>query len=337
MLGTEFLKGQGLGNQLFCYVTARCLAIDLGYEFGCAGKSVFANNIHNCKGMYFLEVDLGGDPDVETYGKYYEREHRIIVPNSRHDVLSGCYVAGVDDQMFRLSDDTLIYGNMQDERYFFHHMEDIKEWLKVRPEYESNRFSDDNICVLNFRGGEYVGGDELFLSKSYWEKAMAYMKKINDKMQFLIITDDIKSANKMLPDIPAYHFDLAGDYVAIKNAKYLIVSNSSFACFPVFTSNTLKFLIAPKYWARHNVSDGYWASEQNIYTGWNYMDRKGHIFSAEECRRELEKYKRKSRYFNNQNGIRYSMRVIFYKIYVNFKYYFIIVKRKLGLYFNWAK
>jgi hypothetical protein len=32
MVGTEFIKGQGLGNQLFCYVSARCIARDLGYE-----------------------------------------------------------------------------------------------------------------------------------------------------------------------------------------------------------------------------------------------------------------------------------------------------------------
>ena len=26
MIGTELLKGQGLGNALFCYVAARCIA-----------------------------------------------------------------------------------------------------------------------------------------------------------------------------------------------------------------------------------------------------------------------------------------------------------------------
>ena len=52
MIGTEFLKGQGLGNQLFCYVTARCIAIDNNVEFGTASQKNFANNIHSNKGMY---------------------------------------------------------------------------------------------------------------------------------------------------------------------------------------------------------------------------------------------------------------------------------------------
>lgn len=55
MIGTEFLKGQGLGNQLFCYVTARCIAIDNNVEFGTASQENFANNIHSNKGMYFYE------------------------------------------------------------------------------------------------------------------------------------------------------------------------------------------------------------------------------------------------------------------------------------------
>ena len=37
MLATEFLHGQGLGNQLFCYVTTRMLAHRLGYDFGIKG------------------------------------------------------------------------------------------------------------------------------------------------------------------------------------------------------------------------------------------------------------------------------------------------------------
>ena len=58
--------------------------------------------------------------------------------------------------------------------------------------------------------------------------------------------------------------------------------------------NDIRYIIAPKYWARHNVSDGYWASEQNIYSDFYYMDRKGKLFTAEECRQELENYKNKS-------------------------------------------
>ena len=33
MLGIETQEGFGLGNQLFFYVTTRCIAMDKGYQF----------------------------------------------------------------------------------------------------------------------------------------------------------------------------------------------------------------------------------------------------------------------------------------------------------------
>ena len=30
MIGTQIMKGQGMGNRLFCYVTARAVAADRG-------------------------------------------------------------------------------------------------------------------------------------------------------------------------------------------------------------------------------------------------------------------------------------------------------------------
>ena len=124
---------------------------------------------------------------------------------------------------------------------------------------------------------------------------MKQMRKINPAMEFMIITNDVKEANKFLPGIPAYNFDLAKDYAVLKNARYLLLANSSFAYFPAFTSDTVQYILAPKYWARHNVSDGYWASEQNIYEGWHYMDRQGRVFSDRECREELAAYKKQSK------------------------------------------
>ena len=130
---------------------------------------------------------------------------------------------------------------------------------------------------------------------------MKQMKRIDPNMEFMIITNEVKEAQKILPGVPAYNFDLAKDYSILKNAKYLLLSNSSFAYFPALCSETVQYILAPKYWARHNVSDGYWASEQNIYEGWHYMDRKGRVFTAQECRQELERYKKTSRLYARLN------------------------------------
>ncbi len=294
MIGTEFLKGQGLGNQLFCYVTTRAIAEEKGFRFGTANQKQFANNIHSNRGMYFMDVDLGyeiTEAEKERFNRYDEAELRLYIGNSKHDLEHGCYISGADENIRNLADNTLLYGNLQDESYFRKYREQIRQWLRIKPEYDSYEYSRDNLCIINMRGGEYTGSPELLINRKYWLKGMKNMKAIRPDMEFMIVTDDVKTAERILPGIPAHHFDMGKDFVTLKNARYLLLSNSSFACLAAFISETVQYVIAPKYWARYNVSDGYWASEQNIYQGWHYQDRKGKLYSDEECRHELEQYK----------------------------------------------
>ena len=302
MIGTKLNNGQGLGNAIFCYVTTRCIAKKNQYDFSIMGKERLEGIAGKGKGLYFMNLDFGKPASEDEFKSiYHEKEERIYLGNSRHDCKHGCYITGIDEKLTEVEDGTLLYGNMQAEQYLFTYREEIKTWLAVKPEYEDYTFSKENLCVMNIRGGEYTGSPELYVNKKYWLSGMKYMKSIRDDMEFIIITDDVEAANKMFPQIPAYHGSLHEDYVRVKNAHYLLLSNSSFAFFPAFTSETVKVIVAPKYWARHNVSDGYWASEQNIYTGWKYIDRKGKVYTAEECRKELEEYKKKSKKYKKYN------------------------------------
>lgn len=296
MIGVEVQEGFGLGNQLFFYVTARCIAQDKGYSFSVVDPEHFANNMHSDCGLYFMDLDYGIPSRKEDYANFYhEKETRLFVGNSKHDLTHGVYVTGPDEKLVEIEDGTLLYGNLQAEDYFIRHRDEIKRWLMVKPEYDCKEYSRDNLCILHLRCSDYMGSPELYLRKKYWLQGMKQMRRINPEMEFMIITNDVKEANKFLPGIPACNFDLAKDYSILKNARYLLLANSSFAYFPAFTSDTVKYILAPKYWARHNVSDGYWASEQNIYSGWHYMDRHGRIFSADECKKELEIYKSRSK------------------------------------------
>lgn len=287
MIATEILKGQGLGNQLFCYVTTRAIAKKRGLDFGIKDSfNCLGDPRYNQNGVYWMNLDMGREVPND-FPVYEEKCVRKKTNICHHDITIGCDIRGYDIDLENVSDNTVIYGIMQDEKYFIDLKKDVKEWLKVKSEYDTYDYTDDNVCVLNFRGGEYVGYHELYLNRKYWIDAMNNMTKINPKMEFVIITDDIIASQKLLPEIPAYHFDIATDYVIIKNAKHVILSNSSFPFFPVFTSDTIETIIAPKYWARHNVSDGYWSTHQNIYSGWMYQDRKGDLFTKDECLLEL--------------------------------------------------
>ncbi len=344
MIGTEFLKGQGLGNRLFCYVSARCIALDHGQTFGTAGQQFFHAE--------HLDVDPGTPiPEEErcVFQRYDEAEERIILRDSVHDLTHGCYIAGADpvlcpgggsnfsspvrrpsgtaerhggqaehgrsdDAMLRragvpdFSRDLLIYGNLQDESYFGAHRKEIRQWLRVKPAYESGEFTAEDLCVINVRGGEYADDEALFLRRRYYLDACRLMQgyyeeirsslpggtELPERLRFLVVTDDEEAAHRLLPGFAVHHFGPEKDYVTLKNARYLILSNSSFGFFPAYTSETVRRIIAPKYWARHNSSDGFWASEQNIYQEFLYLGRDGRLCTPEQCRKELSDWRRRA-------------------------------------------
>lgn len=302
IIATELLKGQGLGNQLFCYVSTRCIAMRNDCDYSILGSETLANNIHSQCGLYFMDLDFGAAAEKEDFKNvYHEKEDRLYVANSRHDIEHGAYVTGTDKRLLNMKENVLVYGNMQSEEYFLPYKKEIRQWLRVKPEYDCYDYSQDDLCVIHLRCTDYMDSPELFLEKKYWIHGMKNMRRINPRMRFMIITNDVKEAEKLIPGVKAYNFDLAKDYSIIKNAKYLLLANSSFTYFPAFTSTTVKTIIAPKYWARHNVSDGYWASEQNIYEGWTYQDRNGKLYSAGKCREELKQYKAESARYHNLN------------------------------------
>lgn len=288
MIVTEIYNGQGLGNQLFCYVTTRTIALDRGFDFGIM-------NPHKFKCLDFLNLDFGknviggkgpeGGPPIELpdgISNYYYEKQKL------HP--TGCSITEFDNDLVNISDNTKIDGIMQSEDYFIHRKSEIKEWLKVTPEKNCYDFSSDEICIINLRGGEYRAVPDLYLTDNYWKKAIQNMLQINPNFRFVVITDDVFLAQQMFPDLEVYHFDIGKDYSIIKNAHYLILSNSSFAFFPAWTSDTVKYIIAPKYWARHNISNGFWSCGYNLYRGWNWMDRNGEIYTYDECIKEKNKF-----------------------------------------------
>lgn len=299
MIVTEMYKGQGLGNQLFCYITTRCIAEDRGLKFGLINPENIANNIHSSQGIYFMDLDLGEAVDTSKIVDFYrEKEVRMVINNhpNGHDEIIGCDVRLYDKDMTKVRDFSKIDGLMQSEDYFYHRKEDIKKWLKVKSEYDCYDYCNDDICVLHIR---FFGNDRnLQLTREYWVRSIHKMLAVNPNMMFLVISNNAEYAKTLLPELSenVVSFDMAKDYSIIKNAKYLILGNSSFPFFAAFTNEVSKLIIAPKYWARHNISDGYWSLGCNLYRDFYYMDREGNLQSYDECKRELEIYKLRNKH-----------------------------------------
>lgn len=246
MIACIFHEGSGLGNQLARYVAVRCLAIEKGYEFGIIQPE-------NFKGKSFLNLDIG----VPIHDLLNEFNENKTINDQGHDV------RGYDPSILEVRDFTLLDGEFQDERYFISHIEEIREWLTTEEIY-----CDEDTCIINFRGGEYVGVKDLFLPKEYWDKAIQQVRYKNPAMYFIVVTDDVQTARRFFPDFQVEH-DLIADWQSIRYARNLILSNSSFAILPALLNGTVDNIIAPLFWAGYNK--GYWQLPQNNYKKFTYI------------------------------------------------------------------
>lgn len=225
-------RGSGLGNQLHRYVGTKIIALEKGEEHSMIAPELF-------KGGGLFNLNLKD-----------ETKYTVEEPSGR--VIPESYEGVVD-------------GEFQAEKDFIGHLDEVREWLKVEP-IEMH----EDVCVINFRGGEYAGVPELFLPYAYWLDGVRKMVNINPNMRFLIATDDEKLARIMLPGINVIEPDTGIHWRAIRYAKYLILSNSSFAILPAYLNENVKKIIAPKYWARYNTKE--WINPDNsTYSKFSYI------------------------------------------------------------------
>ena len=291
-----------LGNHMWQYVICRTVAQKNGFQWG-FNRTPSHDYFHGLEQMDFMDIEYGQEHS-SSFGESPEgidkvwKEKKVF-----HEHAGGYNFHPYQPDIFEINDNTkLIIECCQDERYIKDRKGDIRNWFKIKPEkideYEKRlkgeKISlDDDLCVINIRGGsEYRALKNVLLPVTYWENAIAYMKKQNPNMRFIVISDDVKYASELLP-FKAYHFSIGMDYYCINQARNLILSNSSFALLPAWLNEKCKMIIAPKYWARHNISFGYWASSAVYMEGWNYLDRDGNLFSYEEIiKEESEKMKK---------------------------------------------
>lgn len=245
MLAGKFHDGSGIGNQLHRYVFTRVKALDLGVPFGMLGKF---------KGDSFMELDKG-EVVVNPEQMLYFEETRI-----NND--QGVDIRPYDILTEGLVDNTIVDGEFQDEKYWKHRENEVREWLKTE-----TLFLPDDLCVINFRGGEYVGVKDLFLTQDYWDLAITEMKKINPDMKFVVHTDDPETARQFFPYECVHSVGI--NWRAIRYAKYVILSNSSFGILPALLNENAEKIIAPMYHAGRNV--GYWKMAQNKYEKFTYL------------------------------------------------------------------
>ena len=134
-------------------------------------------------------------------------------------------------------------------------------------------------------------------------------------VEFRVVTDDFNLAKIYFPDLKILgrnkyktlvdselkplkdsfslgpnQTNIARDFSAIQNSRYLIIPNSSFSWWAAWTNRVAEEVVAPKYWASHNFSDGFWATGDILTQGWTWLDRFNDFKTSKECAFEKESY-----------------------------------------------
>jgi hypothetical protein len=92
----------------------------------------------------------------------------------------------------------------------------------------------------------------------------------------------------------SHHFGgpLGIDFCLLMNARYVIIPNSSFSWWAAYLNTKAEIIIAPKYWARFNISNGYWSTADIITDHFSYLDKDGLMLTPEQCWLEKEEFEK---------------------------------------------
>jgi len=318
MIVTEIYRGSGLGNQIWNLVVSRILAHRHGYKWGVKKSTPFKARKFMPDFDYGEEVTGGHTPregqppeSLPDGITHYIRERNDPLPQCGH---SGIFF---DPGLWNnLPDNSKIDGLFQCLEYINDCKDDIRQWLSHN--VNVTEYSDEDICVIHFRGGEYLITAS-WLEPKFYENARDRMLEHNPNMKFVVVTDDPENANKFIPwaevvgattlneqeDIEqgTGFFKYIGgnigvDYSILHNARNVIMSASTFSFWPVWTSNVSPKVIAPKYWFDHKTSNGWWRGDDMSVRDWDYIDREGKLFNGTDCQKEYDLYRLTTPYYN---------------------------------------
>lgn len=257
--------GGKLSNHLWQYAVCRTVAEFKNYEFHIPS---------NFLGTEFFDCSLGTENDLTTEDFWVDE---------------GGEIQKYNPEIWNVRDFVRLTGHLQTEKYIINNKRNIQKWFVLKNQNVNvlNHIGIDNdTCVIHLRGTDYKTSPS-FLPKKYYDDSIKNILEVNPKMKFVVITDDPGEGRKYFPNFPVYSNLPIDDFYIMNQARYLIISSSTFSWWAAWLNDNCRFVIAPKYWFRYNSWDN-WCLKDSITTGFYYVDRAGEIFSSNQCLRELK-------------------------------------------------
>ena len=275
MILIDLKDGQGLGNQLWLLATGINLSLK-------KSRKLVIRNIHKLKSNKILSehfysyIELFSIKHIDINWKVFSPlgfEYKKV-KSSVHFEESEKFLDLLD--MYEYIE---IDGNYQSIS-LIPKPEILVKFFNLNCDKYNQEIDFDNTCFINIRGGAYLGVFKSPCVKiNYLYNCIKIFKNQYPKMEFRIITDDYKFSKLILPELKILYGSLEKDFLNLHFAKYLILSNSSFAFFPTYLSKNKKLLLAPFKWAASNdlKNNKTWLSPCNFNSKFIFVSNEGKI------------------------------------------------------------
>jgi len=260
-----FFQG-GLGNQMFQYAAARCLAeridttlcFDLSWyyfqperRFLLSGFGIDApvkKSLLSCCANRFL-----GKPLFELAGRksVYREPSRVF-----------------DPQFFKLQDGCSIIGFFQSESYFKSVESVIRAEFSDRlspsgivEKERLKRLQSVNSVAVHIRRGDYLTFPKFNVcTENYYREAMAFMREQLSQPRFILFSDDLSWCKDVFSgedieycDGIIVRNDPLTDLQAMAECRHHIIANSSYSWWAAWLGKSAdQVVVAPDSWRANN-------------------------------------------------------------------------------------
>ncbi len=293
------LQGR-LGNQLFQYAAARCVAEHLGCGVVLVGprqrqrwrtlarplrtelSGAFRYVTFSPTSRWLNTLQAFSQPAFASeLGRLLPHRFRPRKTLSGGQLLAEAY----DPAIWQVAPGTLIEGYFQSEQYFQDRAATVRRWFT--PSRRTAAVVDDLLAGLRGNVGDYVAvhvrlgdyashslrvGDVLYpyaLGRDYYDKAL---DRFPPGVPVALFSDEPDAAAALLPSAPAWVCPAASPVVtllALARFPRLIIANSSFSWWAGWLGGPNNAVVAPHY--HMGRAAGLWYPADIMTDGWTYL------------------------------------------------------------------
>jgi hypothetical protein len=240
-----------MGNQMFQYACAKNL--ELKYGFICS-----LDDFTNLKYFELAPNELVKNKLKE---KLFFHFGKPFFGMESHNLDFNDMLQDFNAWLQALKKPSMIWGFFQSELYFKESSKEIKQYFRIREEYQSNfnRFllinglQKGQYLAIHIRRTDYKGfkvkslsGDDFTLPQSFYLDAI---KELAINFPIVFVSDDPEYCISEFSHLPNSFFSKENaitDFQILSHSKQLIISNSTFAWWAAWLNPYAELIIVPE-------------------------------------------------------------------------------------------